>query len=159
MYWKMQAFNHTLSSKRINIERVLGMIIKRFGILWQPIELDVNKVPTLFQVICKLKNICMDQWLMNNPVDAWVGRFTKANALPNSADDNFWSTFDISVGLNDGFEVPSYEAVVERLENQYDRRASWHRHYSSRNIPRRDQLMEELYSLGVRFNPEHELHY
>jgi hypothetical protein len=33
MYWKMQAFNHTLSSKRINIERVLGMIIKRFGIL------------------------------------------------------------------------------------------------------------------------------
>jgi hypothetical protein len=33
MYWKMQAFNHTLSSKRITIERVLGMIIKRFGIL------------------------------------------------------------------------------------------------------------------------------
>jgi hypothetical protein len=47
-YWKMRAFNHELSSKRITIERVFGMIIKRFGMLWQPIELDVNKVPTLF---------------------------------------------------------------------------------------------------------------
>jgi hypothetical protein len=40
----------------------------------------------------------------------------------------------------------------------YDRLASQHRHYSSRNIPRRDQVMEELYALGFKFNPEHELY-
>jgi hypothetical protein len=37
--------------------------------------------------------------MINNPTDARVGRFTNA--------------FDISVGLDDGFKVPSYEAVVE----------------------------------------------
>jgi hypothetical protein len=41
--------------------------------------------------------------------------------------DNLWSTFDISVGHDDGFEVPSYEAVVEQLENQYGRLGSQHR--------------------------------
>jgi hypothetical protein len=65
--------------------------------------------------------------MMNNPVGAQVGRFTNAHALPNSEDDNLWSTFDISVGHDDGFEVPSYEAVVEQLENQYGRLGSQHR--------------------------------
>jgi hypothetical protein len=53
--------------------------------------------------------------MMNNPVGAQVGRFTNAHALPNSEDDNLWSTFDISVGLDDGFEVSSYEAEVKRF--------------------------------------------
>ncbi len=47
--------------------------------------------------------------------------------------------------------------MVERLENRYDMLASRHRHYSSRNIPCGNQLMEEMYLLRVRFNPEHEL--
>jgi len=63
---------------------------------------------------------------------------------------------DVSVGLDDGFEVPSYESVVERLENRYGRLAHHRNSYTTRNIPRRDQLKEELYALGVRFNPEHE---
>jgi hypothetical protein len=49
------------------------------------------------------------------------------------------------------------DAVVEFSANRYARLASLHRHYSSRNIPCMDQLMEELYSLGVSFNTEHEL--
>jgi hypothetical protein len=53
--------------------------------------------------------------MMNNPVGTQVGRFTNAHALPNSEDDNLWSTFDISVGLDDGFEVSSYEAEVKRF--------------------------------------------
>jgi hypothetical protein len=31
-YWKMRSFNHKLSMERIKVERVLGMIICRFGI-------------------------------------------------------------------------------------------------------------------------------
>jgi hypothetical protein len=90
MYWKMWAFNCKLSRARIAMESVLGMIVKRYGMLWQPIVLDVNKVPTFFQVLCKLHKKCMDQWMMHNPVDAQVGRFTNAHALPNSEDDNLW---------------------------------------------------------------------
>jgi len=155
-YWKMRAFNHELSSERITIERVLGMVVRAYGILWRPIELELNKVPTLFRVICKLHNICMDRWIMSNPVDARNGSFGSVIALPNGDDENLWSTFDVSVGLDDGFEVPSYESVVERLENRYGRLANHRNNYTTRNIPRRDQLREELYALGVRFNPERE---
>jgi hypothetical protein len=47
-YWKMRAFNHELSSERITIERVLGMIVRRFGMLWRPIEYSLVKVPPIF---------------------------------------------------------------------------------------------------------------
>jgi DDE superfamily endonuclease len=47
-YWKMRAFNHELSSERITVERVLGMLVCCFGILWKPIEMDITKVPTIF---------------------------------------------------------------------------------------------------------------
>ncbi len=33
-YWKLRAFNQELSSERITIERVLGMAVRRCGILW-----------------------------------------------------------------------------------------------------------------------------
>lgn len=77
---------------------------------------------------------------------------------PTHEDNNLWSTFDISVGLDGGFKVLPYEAVVEQLENWYGRLPSQCRCCSSRKISSRDQLMEDLYSLGVRFNPEHKLY-
>jgi hypothetical protein len=42
----------------------------------------------------------MDQWMMNNLIDAPVGRFTNVHALSNSEDDSLWSMFNISVGLD-----------------------------------------------------------
>ncbi len=59
-YWKMRSFNHELSSERITIERVLGMMVRRFGMIWRPMEIHFGKVPAVFRVICKLHNICMD---------------------------------------------------------------------------------------------------
>jgi hypothetical protein len=44
MYWKMRSFNHKLSSEIITVERVLDMIVCRFGILWRPLEFHVSKV-------------------------------------------------------------------------------------------------------------------
>jgi hypothetical protein len=114
-YWKMRAFNHELSSEQITIERVLGMIVQRFGILWRPMEYDVNKVSTTFHVLCKLNNICMDCWL---PTDACLHRFSSAEAIPFSNDDYLWSTFDISVSLDDIFDLTSDEIIVH-LENRF----------------------------------------
>jgi hypothetical protein len=34
LYWKMRSFNHVLSSKQITLERVLGMMFQRFGMIW-----------------------------------------------------------------------------------------------------------------------------
>jgi hypothetical protein len=40
-YLKMQAFNHELSSERITIKRVLGMMVRKCRTPWKPIEYDI----------------------------------------------------------------------------------------------------------------------
>jgi hypothetical protein len=157
-YWKMRAFNYKLSSKQITIERVLGMIVRWFGILWRPIQYDVNKVPTIFHVLCKLHNICMDCWLLSNPTDARLHRLSSAEAIPFSNDDYLWSTFDVSVGLGDSFGLPSDDEIIGHLENRYQKLNDRRSYYTSRNISKREALMEEMYTLGVRFNREHEMY-
>ncbi len=158
MYWKMRSFNHELSSERITVERVLGMIVRRFGILWRPLEFHVSKVPTIFRVICKLHNICMDHWMLKSTSGGNLGTLLDAEAPPFSDDDNLWNRFDTTVGLDDSFDQPADNDVLEHLENRYHRLGERRRVYSSRNIPRRDALMEELYILGVRFNRVHEIY-
>lgn len=37
-YLKMKAFNFILSSQRITIERAFSMLVRKFGILWRPLE-------------------------------------------------------------------------------------------------------------------------
>jgi len=117
--WKMRAFNHELSSERITIERILGMVVRRFGILWRPMEYHVSNVPTIFRVICKLHNMCMDCWMLNHPARACLGNFP--DTLPFSNDLNLWETFDIQVGLDDVFEQQTDEAVIQQLQNRYGR--------------------------------------
>jgi hypothetical protein len=155
-YWKMRAFNHELSSERITIKRVLGMIVRHFGMLWWPIEYSLVKVPTIFQAMCKLHNLCMDCWMMNNPTSAQLGNYPGSS--PFSGDTNLWESFDISVGLDDVFEQPTDDIIIERLENRYERLDDRRRVYAARNIPLRDSLTEELYALGIRFNRDHELY-
>jgi len=155
-YWKMRAFNHELSSKRITIERILGMIVRHFRMLWWPIEYSLVKVPTIFRVMCKLHNLCMDRWMMNNPTSARLGNYPGSS--PFSGDTNLWESFDISVGLDDVFEQPTDDIIIERLENRYERLGDRRRVYAARNIPLRDSLTEELYALGIRFNRDRELY-
>lgn len=47
---------------------------------------------------------------------------------------------------------------MDRLENRYDSLGDRRWVYASRNIPLRESLTEELYSLGIRFNKELELY-
>jgi len=153
-YWKMRSFNHELSSERITIERVLGMMVRRFGMIWRPMEIHFGKVPTVFRVICKLHNICMDSWLRKNP----RGILLDAEAPPFGDDENLWNTFDITVGLDDSYDQPTDDDIQERLENNFNNLSDRRRVYAARNIPRRDALMEELYVLGVRFNHLNEIY-
>jgi len=49
----MRGFNHDLRKERITMERVLGMMVRRFGILWPTIEhtllcMRISTVPSVF---------------------------------------------------------------------------------------------------------------
>jgi hypothetical protein len=101
----------------------------------------------------------MDHWMWRNASGGNLGTLLDAEAPPFSDDDNLWNRFDITVGLDDSFDQPADNDVLERLENRYNRLGERRRVYSSRNIPRRDALMEELYILGVKFNQAHEIYY
>lgn len=60
LYEKMLIFNSILSILRSTIERSFGMLVRRFGIFWRPIEFKFEKVyvelwlkhKSLFLVIC-----------------------------------------------------------------------------------------------------------
>jgi hypothetical protein len=61
IYWKILGFNHEHSSECIMVERCLGMMVHSFEIMWRAMEFSLEKVPTIFHVICKLHNVCMDR--------------------------------------------------------------------------------------------------
>lgn len=49
-------FNFWLSQLRITIERVFGMIVRRFGILWKPMEFQLNFVFEIVHACIRLHN-------------------------------------------------------------------------------------------------------
>ena len=60
-FWKESGFNHILSSQRITIERAFGILVRRWGILWRPMECSVAKATVRATVCAKLHNICVDR--------------------------------------------------------------------------------------------------
>jgi hypothetical protein len=71
--------------------------------------------------------------MMDNPTAAQLGNYP--GLKPFSNDSNLWNTFDISVGLDDVFEQPTDEVIMERLQNWYERLGDRCWVYSARNIP------------------------
>ncbi len=64
---------------------------------------------------------------------------------------------DISKGLDDVGLQPTDDEVTERLSNTYrDLAEIRRRQYASRQQPKRDAMVEELYASGVRFDEARE---
>ncbi len=59
---------------------------------------------------------------------------------------------DVSVGLDDHFHPPIDNVVIQSLENQFARLDDRNTLYSAQNVPRRNALIEELCTSGIRFN-------
>lgn len=53
-YLKIKAFNFILSSQRITIERAFGMLVRKFGILWRPLEFPLAQNINITFVCAKL---------------------------------------------------------------------------------------------------------
>ncbi len=65
------------------------------------LEYNLAKIPTIIRVRCKLHNLCMDRWMMNNPAGACLGNYPSRELF--SSDSNLWDSFNITVGLDDVF--------------------------------------------------------
>lgn len=52
-------FNYCLSACRQTIERAFGIMIRKWGVLRQPLTCDLDKVPMLMDAIVKLNNFCL----------------------------------------------------------------------------------------------------
>jgi DDE superfamily endonuclease len=51
---RQEAFNYYLSSLRIIVEQVFGVIVGRWGILWSPTRYTLKKATRVVVVVCKL---------------------------------------------------------------------------------------------------------
>ncbi len=65
LYLKMITYNRVICAIRVTIERAFGQLVRRFGILWKPIEFDVSNIPLLITTCAILHNICINRWLLN----------------------------------------------------------------------------------------------
>jgi len=54
------AFNYWQSHYRIEIECSFGMLNRRWGIFWRPLEMSVGKATRVITCCMKLHNICID---------------------------------------------------------------------------------------------------
>ena len=55
------AFNMLLSKQRQCIERAFGILIKRWGIFWRELTTDLDLIPLIISVCCKLHNYIIDE--------------------------------------------------------------------------------------------------
>ena len=57
---RKSSFNFQQSRKRINIECAFGILVRRWGCLWKPLEIKTERVPTLVKTCSKLHNFIYD---------------------------------------------------------------------------------------------------
>lgn len=56
-------FNYEQSRLRINIECAFGELVRRWGILWRPLEMAFDKRTAVIGACCRLHNFCVDRRL------------------------------------------------------------------------------------------------
>lgn len=75
-------FNFEHSSLRMCIERAFGMLIRRWGILWRPLEVKFERRAKLISACCLLHNFCIDRKLeAMNHTETWSPTNTNTGGI------------------------------------------------------------------------------
>jgi hypothetical protein len=56
------SFNYYLSRQRQVVERAFGLLVQRWGIFWRSLRVDMDKIPLIIAVTCKLHNLCIQRF-------------------------------------------------------------------------------------------------
>jgi hypothetical protein len=122
------AFNYFLSSCRIFVEQVFGVIVARFGIFWSPMRCSVKKTSRIVVVCCKIHNFIIDRRL-------------------ERGDDN--DTEDLQP---DDDNCVAGEPQVH-IQDELHMEAEVARHIRHEVGGLRDRLSDRIYELGLRRPP------
>ena len=66
------AYNFYHSQVRITIERVFGILVHRWPILWRPLSMSILKVPAIVTCLMRLHNFCIDHDSHRTPGATYV---------------------------------------------------------------------------------------
>jgi hypothetical protein len=58
---RQDSFNYYLSSLRILVEQVFGVVVGRFGVLWSPMRCTIVKAARIVVVCCRLNNFIIEE--------------------------------------------------------------------------------------------------
>jgi hypothetical protein len=106
-YNEYRAFNAILSGQRVTIERAFGMLIRRWGILWKPLEYRVHDIVLISRICAKLHNMCTTAFMAK--------KSTNEDPQPHSKDSQLlFSVPNYSIGDGD-IDFPNDDIVANRL--------------------------------------------
>lgn len=145
-YLKMRAFNNTLSSQRITVERAFGLLIRKWGILWKPLAHSL-RVNTLIVIVCvKLHNVCVNHWKK------------KGHRAEDIMRDEASFQQQRDAGVFMGWEEQHlYDDYAENFDDEQVRQIFGNHLPNARANPtiskRKEELVAHLYNAGIRCDP------
>ena len=75
------AYNFYQSQTRINIECAFGLLVRRWGILWKPLECAHRRNPSVVVCCMRLHNFCIDNGIGKAGVNPGDGCYTVGSTL------------------------------------------------------------------------------
>ena len=120
--WR-DSFNYHLSSMRQSIERAFGLLTRRWGIFWRPLQCDYGRWNVIARVCAKLHNACIDFGIIDltgtmaedyaegDSAEVFMNEYQVENvgAFPNNSDNSSLKRLQITDFLKQqGFRRPPH---------------------------------------------------
>jgi DDE superfamily endonuclease len=108
------SFNYHLSSMRQSIERAFGLLTRRWGIFWRPLQCGYGQWHLIARVCAKLHNICIDSGILDligDSAEIFMNEYQVENvgAFPNNADNSSLKRLQITEYLKQqGYRRPPH---------------------------------------------------
>jgi hypothetical protein len=136
-------FNYEQSALRMNIECAFGELIRRWGILWRPLEVNFNRRTDVIAACMRLHNFCVDHRIEMEeaPVDAPRSQ-RSATGVRRQRRPTVRPIFD-----RDGRPVDNLESTRWHTFGNVDPTSRSRRH---NNFDRREELEKANYEAGLK---------
>ena len=143
-YEQMKCFNNYLSSQRITIERAFGMLIRKWGILWSPLEHSLEVNCLIVKVCTKLHNVCINTWMKKGAKKEQIHLIDRR--YMQKRDAGAFLGWTVSDSLSE-FDITEND-VQHMLHNPNQTDIPAHRVMAQR----KEEIMTDLYRRGFRYD-------